>query len=138
MYFPSLHTTLLGCLRFCVAGLAMNEIVSCWPVNHFCLFLLLWQNHKKLPIITHTVRGLTIGFSTTLSIKTNRYLPWLPSGGLEQSSSVNPSLSSSVQNKRNICFFGSLLFTIFNKAWPHLFYFEGTKNDLLITTTTLK
>ena len=29
---------LLVCLRFRVAGLTMNEIVSCWPVNDVCSF----------------------------------------------------------------------------------------------------
>ena len=35
---------LLVCLRYCVAGLAMNEIVLCWPVNDFVRFhRYVWQ-----------------------------------------------------------------------------------------------
>ena len=33
MFFPSLRTT-----GACVAGLAMNGIVLCWPVNDFVRF----------------------------------------------------------------------------------------------------
>ena len=50
------------CFRACVAGLAMKEIVSCWPVNDFVRFhRYVWQYLKAV----NTSGGLSQDFAAS-------------------------------------------------------------------------